>query len=152
MPTEAKAKRAELKSSVKDEVPSEYMDELKEALDNLGDAQIMNPQFDIKGLAIVIKGQHYDEDIAKALEQGRKEGSKKSKLVTPPVGGSGKGAGANKSNVIRFNDSQLERMEAMFGTSSMTATEKKVNYILYYPEQFSEKIVSWAKKKDNGGN
>lgn len=148
-PVEAKARRSELKSNLKYEVPTEYIEELKEYLDNIEDTNIMNPQFDIQGLAILVKGKHYDEDIAKAKEEGRKEGSKNRKIVTPPVGSSG--GNQKGSNVIQFSSEQKERMNAMFGSSTMSLADQRVSYILYYPEQFDKRVVEWANKKENGG-
>lgn len=154
LPSDARAKRSEIKDSLKDEVPKEYMTEIKETIDNLGDREIMNPQFDVEFLANWIKGGHYSEDIKKvkkeAYEQGLKDGREKASIITPPVGGSN-GASTKKAssgNVIKFDDEQNDRMDAMFKSTKMSEQERKVNYMLYYPEQFSDKQIAWAKKQE----
>ena len=130
-----------------------YRDEIKELIDGLGDKEITNPSFNLDTLTLYVKGNHYDKDVESIkkeyYEKGLKDGKEKASIISAPVGGGNSGtAKSGKTNVIKFDDDQNKRMEAMFGTSTMTVEEKRIEYILYYPDQFSESIVKWAKNKD----
>lgn len=134
----ASKRKLELITEISDSADKKYLPEIKEMLKSCSDAQLADPNFNLKDIVFLLKGVNAEKDIKDAEDRGYKRGLEQAKILgeKTPVG-SGKPP-PKKEGSKKLSDTEMKRAKEMFGDSGLTE-EQIIEFYLDYKKDTEDK-------------